>query len=103
MTLAANQRESTPIEWAMTRLRLWKRWTTYSGCAFALTAAIVALFLKGAPLHESWNSIGVPLLFLAMFLGWAFLYAAGTTYNLHMYLRNMRKVDEEYPEVRDDA
>jgi hypothetical protein len=84
-----------------TGFRLWKRLATYLGCAFAFAVGAVALFLKGAPLHEHWSRLGVPLLFIAMFLGWAFVYSAGTTYNIRESLRRMQKIEDEYPEVRD--
>lgn len=75
--------------------RKWKRRASYLGGSFVLAAGILALFLKGAPLHEHWGRIGTPLLFLSMFVGWAFIYASATAYNLWSYLRNMQKIDEQ--------
>ena len=77
-------------------IRGWTRATMGLGFALAASIASVIPFLYGQPLHSHWDPAGKNLVRLSMFLLCAFLYAAWTTYNTRSYLRNVRKINQEF-------
>jgi hypothetical protein len=80
-------------------LRRWKRWTVRLSIAFAINAIVVIPFFKGNFLHEYWQTLGNPLLFLCLcfFIGSVFM--AAMTFNLWSYLREMRRIEDNYPKA----
>ncbi len=78
------------------KLRNWKRATMCLGVALFASVAAVVPFLDGHSLHDHWDPVGKNVVLLSMFLLPAFCYAAGTAYNMHCYLGDVRKINQEY-------
>jgi hypothetical protein len=80
-------------------LRRCRRWTVRLSIAFAINAVGVIPFFKGNFLHGYWQTVGNALLFLCLcfFLGSVFM--AGMTYVVWSYLREMRKIEDNYPKA----
>ena len=80
-------------------LRRSQRWTVRLSVAFALNAIAVIPFFKGNFLHEYWQTAGNVLLFLCLcfFIGSVFM--AGMTLNLWLYLREMHRIQDNYPKA----
>lgn len=74
------------------RLHKWKRRTVCLGIALAASVGLIVPFLKGHSLHGYFPSFGRTLIILSMCLLLAFMFAAGTTYNLWWYRRSMRRI-----------
>jgi hypothetical protein len=81
----------------------WKLATVYLGLALVVSVASVVPFLYGHSLHDHWDAVGKYIVLLAMFLLPAFCYAAWTAYNMHLYFRDVKKINQEYPPDSDDA
>ncbi len=84
-------------------LRKWKLATLYLGLALFASVASVVPFLYGHSLHDHWDAVGKNILLLAMVLLPAFCYAAWTAYDTHLYLCDVKKINQEYPPGSDDA
>jgi hypothetical protein len=78
-------------------LRRLRRWTLRLSVAFTINAIATIPFFKGNFLHEYWQTVGNPSLFLCLcfFLGSVIM--AALTYILWSYLRDMRRIDDKYP------
>ena len=74
----------------------WKRRTMWVGVALALCIGAIAPFTEGSPLHQYWGRSTTVLVYLAMCLFSAFVYAAGITYTFWKYLRDIRKIHEKF-------
>lgn len=78
------------------RLRSWKHRTLWVGVALALCIGAIVPFSDGMPLHQYAGSSTKVLVYLAMCLLAAFMYAAGTTYNVWNYLRDTRRIHQKF-------
>jgi hypothetical protein len=78
------------------RVRAWKRRTTWLGVTLGGSLVSIIPFLYGNPLHNYWDSVGRKLLLPAGCLLCAFLYAAGTTFNFSIYLRDLKKIHANF-------
>jgi hypothetical protein len=78
------------------RISNWKRATVSLGLALLASIAAVVPFLDGHPLHKHWDALGKYIVLLSMFLLSAVCYAAWTTYNMHVYLRDVKEVHQDY-------
>jgi hypothetical protein len=85
------------------KLRNWKRATMCLGFALLANIAAVVPFLAGHSLHKYWGHVGKYMVRSPMFLLLAFCYAAQTAYNMHRSLRDVKKINKEYPPGSDDA
>jgi hypothetical protein len=96
--------EGAEMESAIARsLRKWKLATLYLGLALFASVASVVPFLYDHSLHDHWDTIGKNIVLLAMVLLPAFCYTAWETYNMHVYLSGVKKINQEYPPDNDDA
>ena len=78
------------------RLHNWKRRTMWLGVALALCIGVIALFSEGQPLHQYAGASTKFLVYLAMCLLAVFMYAAGTSYVVWNYLRDIRKIHKKF-------
>ena len=77
-------------------LRNWKRRTIWVGVALALCIGAIAPFTEGLPLHQYGGRSTTVLVYLAMCLFSAFVYAAGITYTFWKYLRDIRRIHKKF-------
>lgn len=78
------------------RLSQWKSRTAWLGVALALTIGAIIPFAEGQPLHQYAGNATKLLVYLAMCLLAAFMYAAGTTYVVWNYQRNIRNIHRKF-------
>jgi len=74
----------------------WKRRTMWLGVALALCIGAIAPFTEGLSLHQYAGSSTKVLIYLAMCLFSAFVYAAGITCMYWKYLRDIRKIHKKF-------
>ena len=78
------------------RLRSWKLRTLWLGVALALCIGAIAPFSEGMPLHQYAGSSTKLLVYLAMCLLAAFMYAVGTLYVVWNYLRDTKRINRTF-------
>ncbi len=78
------------------RLRNWKRRMMWLGIALAFCIGAIAPFSEGQPLHQHAGSLTKLFVYLAMCLLAALMYAAGTSYVVWNYLRDIRKIHKKF-------
>ncbi len=94
---AEEEREDRELEGRIeARLRRWKLGTIWLGVALSISVGSVVPFLYGYPLHGLWDAVGKKLLVLSMCLLPVFMYAAATTFNFWLYLRDIKKIHREF-------
>jgi hypothetical protein len=91
----ARQHAEQEIE-AQQYVRKWKRRTMWLGVAFALCIGVIAPFTEGLPLHQYAGRSTTVLVYLAMCLFSAFMFASAMTYVFWKYLRDIRKIHKEF-------
>jgi hypothetical protein len=74
------------------QVRTWKRRAAFLGLALMASTGLVIPFLAGHSLHRHFGDVGKALVVTSMCLLPAFMYAAGTAYNLWAYNRALRRV-----------
>ena len=67
------------------------RWTAVAGVAFVLSAAAVTPFFAGQPLHAYSESVGKYFLFVCLLCFLAFVFLAGTSWNLWTSRRHLNR------------
>jgi len=77
-------------------VKKWGRAACFLGLALVVSVGSVVPFLYGHPLHSKWDTFGVGFVVLSMGLLPAFLYASGTTLNLWLYGRSLKKIAKDY-------
>jgi hypothetical protein len=80
-------------------LRRFRRWTSRLVAAFAVNVVLVIPFFKGNSLHQYWQTIGNGLLFLCLCLFLGSIFMAGMTFTVWSYLRDVRKIEKDYPKA----
>jgi hypothetical protein len=78
------------------QLSRWKRRAAWLGIALALSIATIVPFADGQPLHRYWGNAKF-VVYLAMCLLSAFMYALGTAYVVWNYLRSIRAIHKFAP------
>jgi hypothetical protein len=73
------------------QVRTWKRRAAFLGLALMVSTGLVILFLAGHSLHRHFRDVGKALVVTSMCLLGAFMYSAGTAYNLWAYHRALRR------------